>query len=76
DRFMSLCKSGQILNYCHPNALMTLQEYLLDYSDKETQALGVKLIENEIGKIPNEKIHSLAVEHLEKIKQGNRDFRV
>ena len=76
DRFMSLCKSGQILNYCHPNALMTLQEYLLDYSDEETQALGVKLIENEIGKIPNEKIHSLAVEHLEKIKQGNRDFRV
>ena len=24
DRFMSLCKSGQILNCCHPNALMTL----------------------------------------------------
>ena len=24
DRFMSLCKSGQIQNCCHPNALMTL----------------------------------------------------
>ena len=26
DRFMSLCKSGQIQNCCHPNALMTLKE--------------------------------------------------
>ena len=27
---MSLCKNGQILNCCHPNALMTLTEYLFD----------------------------------------------
>ena len=32
DRFMSLCKSGQIQNCCHPNALMTLAEYLTDYA--------------------------------------------
>ena len=35
DRFMSLCKSGQILNCCHPNALMTLTEYLEDYASPE-----------------------------------------
>jgi 2-iminoacetate synthase len=32
DRFMQFCKSGQILNFCHPNALMTLKEYLIDYA--------------------------------------------
>ena len=36
DRFMSLCKSGQILNCCHPNALMTLEEYLVDYASEDT----------------------------------------
>ena len=40
DRFMSLCKSGQIQNCCHPNALMTLKEYLMDYAAPETKAIG------------------------------------
>ena len=37
DRFMSLCKSGQIQNCCHPNALMTLKEYLEDYAAEDTR---------------------------------------
>lgn len=37
DRFMSLCKSGQIQNCCHPNALMTLKEYLMDYASPDTK---------------------------------------
>ena len=48
DRFMSLCKSGQIQNCCHPNALMTLKEYLMDYASPETKAIGDKLIEKEV----------------------------
>ena len=44
DRFMSLCKSGQIQNCCHPNALMTLKEYLMDYASPETKAIGDRLI--------------------------------
>lgn len=48
DRFMSLCKNGQILNCCHPNALMTLAEYLVDYASKETKEIGFKLIEDEL----------------------------
>jgi len=76
DRFMSLCKSGQIQNCCHPNALMTLQEYLIDYAKSGTRSVGEALINAEIKNIPNEKTRSLVVEHLEKIKQGSRDFRV
>ena len=37
DRFMALCKNMQILNCCHPNALMTLKEYLEDYASPETR---------------------------------------
>jgi 2-iminoacetate synthase len=76
DRFMSLCKSGQIQNCCHPNALMTLEEYLMDYAQPATGVLGDALIAAEIENIPNIKMRSLVREHLEKIKQGSRDFRV
>jgi len=76
DRFMSLCKSGQIQNCCLPNALMTLQEYLIDYAASGTRNSGEELIKSEIEHIPNEKMRSLVIKHLEEIKQGSRDFRV
>ncbi len=76
DRFMSLCKSGQILNCCHPNALMTLAEYLTDYASPETKAEGFKMIQSELNKIPQEKIRKIAAENIESIKNSNRrDFR-
>ncbi|MGD9638158.1 MAG: [FeFe] hydrogenase H-cluster radical SAM maturase HydG [Alphaproteobacteria bacterium] len=75
DRFMSLCKNGQILNCCHPNALMTLKEYLEDYASEETKKLGEEMIEKELLKIPNEKVRRIATEHIYDIKEGKRDFR-
>ena len=76
DRFMALCKSGQILNCCHPNALMTLTEYLVDYASEETRQNGFALIERELKKIPNERVAAIAAKHIEDIKQSNsRDFR-
>lgn len=76
DRFMQLCKSRQILNCCHPNALMTLQEYLEDYASPETKAVGEKLIQAELSNIPNEKVRTKTIEYLAKIKDGGeRDFR-
>lgn len=76
DRFMALCKNGQILNCCHPNALMTLTEYLVDYASEETKEIGFKLIEKELSKIPKEKVRGIATENIEQIKASNRrDFR-
>ena len=76
DRFMSLCKSGQIQNCCHPNALMTLKEYLMDYASPETKAIGDKLIEREVLNVPNEKARAVVMENLRYIEQDNRrDFR-
>ncbi len=75
DRFMSLCKSGQIQNCCHPNALMTLEEYLQDYAAPETRRIGDELIVRELQNIPNEKVRAIAKDHLEQISAGKRDFR-
>lgn len=75
DRFMSLCKSGQIQNCCHPNALITLKEYLMDYASEDTKAEGEKLIAKEIEKVPNEKVKDIAKQNLKSIDEGLRDFR-
>ncbi len=75
DRFMSLCKSGQIQNCCHPNALMTLNEYLEDYASPETRAVGKALIQQELQNIPNEKVRQIATAHIADMQAGKRDFR-
>ena len=76
DRFMSLCKSGQIQNCCHPNALMTLQEYLMDYASPQTKALGEKMIEKELLNVPSEKRRAIVEENLRLIRENKgRDFR-
>ncbi len=76
DRFMSLCKSGQILNCCHPNALMTLTEFLVDYASEETREIGFKMVEEELAKVPKDKVRDIARQNIEDIKASNRrDFR-
>ena len=75
DRFMSLAKSGQISNCCHPNALITLKEYLEDYAAPDTRAKGIAVIEKELENIPNETARKVAREYLAKITSGERDFR-
>ncbi|MDI3535984.1 MAG: 2-iminoacetate synthase [Eubacteriaceae bacterium] len=75
DRFMSLCKSGQIQNCCHPNALMTLKEYLEDYASPDTKSVGESLIKAEIGNIPKDKVRQIALDNLANIENGSRDFR-
>ena len=75
DRFMSLCKSGQIQNCCQPNALMTLKEYLMDYASEDTKRIGEALIQAELTNIPKDKVKEICKENLIKIEQGIRDFR-
>ena len=75
DRFMSLCKSGQIQNCCHPNALMTLREYLNDYASDDTKRIGNELIKKELANISNGKVREICRDNLIKIDEGMRDFR-
>ena len=75
DRFMALLKAGQIQNCCHPNALLTLKEYLLDYASDRTRALGEAMIAKELSSIPSEKVRENCTSYLKEIQNGNRDFR-
>lgn len=75
DRFMTLCKNRQIQNCCHPNALMTLKEYLMDYASDDTRKIGEAMIEKELKNIPNEKVRRICKEHLADIENNKRDFR-
>lgn len=75
DRFMTLLKSGQIVNCCQPNALMTLKEYLEDYASEDTKKKGEALIAEEILKVPNENVRNKAMEYLKELHDGKRDFR-
>ena len=75
DRFMSLLKSGQIVNCCQPNALMTLKEYLEDYASEDTQKKGEAVIKEELERITNPKVKSIAAEYLKELHDGKRDFR-
>ncbi|MCH5185545.1 MAG: [FeFe] hydrogenase H-cluster radical SAM maturase HydG [Oscillospiraceae bacterium] len=76
DRFMTLCKNGQILNCCHPNALMTLSEYLEDYASEKTKEVGYKMIDKELERIPTDKVREIAARNILDIKNSDRrDFR-
>lgn len=75
DRFMALCKTKQIHNCCLPNALMTLKEYLEDYASPETKKTGEELILKELNNIPKDKVRDIALDNLENISKGKRDFR-
>lgn len=76
DRFMQLAKTGNICNVCLPNALMTFQEYLMDYASPRTREIGKKTIAGFLGDIENEKIRELTIKNLEKIRQGQRDLYI
>ena len=75
DRFMEICKKQQIHNFCHPNAIMTLKEYLEDYASEETRKVGEALIANELKALENSKIKEVVEEDLVKIAHGERNFK-
>lgn len=75
DRFMEICKEQKIHNFCHPNAIMTLEEYLEDYASAETRKVGEELIDKELKTLGNNKLKCAVEENLDKIKHGERDFR-
>ena len=76
DKFMEICKDKQIHNFCHPNALITLKEFLEDYASEETKKVGEALIAKELPQLESSDIVKVkTAEYLKKIEQGERDFR-
>ena len=72
---MEICKGLQIHNFCHPNAILTLKEYLEDYASSETKKVGDELIAKEVPAIENENIKKIVIEDLKKIEAGERNFK-
>ena len=75
ERFMSICKNEQIHNFCQPNAIMTLKEYLEDYASSKTKETGEKVIEKELKSIIDNDKREIIISNLQKIKSGMRNFR-
>lgn len=73
DRFMELAKSGQIGRVCGPNALLTFEEYLVDYATPETTKLGREAIESSLQEVPAG-MRDAVREGLERIRRGERDL--
>ncbi|MDR1385229.1 MAG: [FeFe] hydrogenase H-cluster radical SAM maturase HydG [Planctomycetaceae bacterium] len=67
--FMEYAIPGFIQNMCTPNALTTLEEYLVDYASLETRAAGEKQLETELARLPEGKTKTLVLERLQKIRE-------
>jgi 2-iminoacetate synthase len=75
EHFMEYAIPGFIEQFCTPNALVTLEEYLQDYATRETKAEGEKLITRELAKFKDAKIKPLLEERLNKIRNtAQRDL--
>ena len=73
--FMKICKDRKIHNFCHPNALLTLKEYLEDYASPDTKKVGEELIAKELQLIENNNMKEQTAKYLKQIENGERDFR-
>jgi 2-iminoacetate synthase len=74
EHFMEFSVPGFIKNYCQPNAILTLAEYLEDYAPADTKVKGYRLIEDELLKFDRQGFKDKLVEKLALIKNGKRDL--
>jgi len=75
EHFMEFAIPGFIQQFCTPNALSTLTEFLTDYASPETRAAGKKLIAEEISRMPDDKLRARLQECLCRIEQdGEHDL--
>lgn len=69
---MGLAKAGDIHEFCRPNSVLTLVEYLEDYASPESSALGTEIIRKSLETMENDSIRRQTEERLERIKHGER----
>ncbi|MDH3975911.1 MAG: [FeFe] hydrogenase H-cluster radical SAM maturase HydG [Deltaproteobacteria bacterium] len=74
ETFMDLAKPGDIQQFCGPNSILTLMEYLEDHASPESKKLGIKMISKELGEIKNRTTRKMTEERIERIRGGERDI--
>ena len=72
--FMDFAKPGEIHNFCRPNAILTLKEYLEDYAKNRTKAKGLKIINKYVKQIPSDTVRQKTIQKLKEIEHGKRDL--
>jgi len=73
QHFMEFSVPGFIKNFCTPNALLTLAEYIVDYASPSTAEKGWKVISQNLEQM-DETYHDKVKERIERIKAGERDL--
>ena len=73
EHFMGLAKSSFVRNFCMPNAICTLKEYLLDYAGPETREAGEAVIAKVLAEIGDTKTREFLNQALRKLESGKRD---
>jgi len=76
EHFMKVAKSKFVYNFCIPNAIFTLKEYLLDYASEETRQKGEEVLKNHVEKFRGEPVYDIILEKLSRIEKGERDLRL
>lgn len=72
--FMELAKPGDIHEFCAPNSILTLMEYMEDNASPESRRLGTELINKSLDEIENASLRKQTEERLARIRNGERDL--
>jgi 2-iminoacetate synthase len=72
--FMEMAKPGDIQELCSPNAILTFQEYLLDYAAGETRQVGEEKIRQHLQEVPAGPLRTETEKRLQRIEGGERDL--
>ncbi|MBI5561325.1 MAG: [FeFe] hydrogenase H-cluster radical SAM maturase HydG [Deltaproteobacteria bacterium] len=72
--FMDIARPGDIHEFCQPNGILTLLEYIEDIASPESRAAGMEIIKKSLEAIENPAIRRETEERMERIKQGERDL--
>ncbi|WIA39025.1 hypothetical protein OEZ86_005172 [Tetradesmus obliquus] len=76
EHFMKIAKAGNIHNFCHPNSLLTLQEYLNDYGDEEAKKIGEQLIAKEAAEGLSDSAKRMLSRKMAKVNAGEHDVYI
>lgn len=76
ENFMEVAKSSFVHNFCMPNAILTLKEYLLDYASMETKKVGESAIKKYVNRLEDTKTKSFVIQAIDRLEKGERDIRV
>jgi 2-iminoacetate synthase len=74
EHFMEFAIPGFVKRFCTPNALLTFDEYLYDFSSERTLKTGLALIDSELAKVEDESMKKAVTEKLQQMKAGTRDL--